>query len=414
MQEDERWRAAKDQPDSDVRQRRWRVYLASPWRPARALVVLCFSGKLAGASGLVDCSRSPDCSVLRRQPCSERGSISNACGDCLPGTWGGPGPLNTVCLSKEACAVIYSGEDTCDYVPNNGMSVPFIFPFGRCVCDPGDGLLWPTAPGKCAQVSLRLANGLGQYEVQQCTSRTCAAGTCTPLAVWSPVLTQTVQNASFPCQTTGEDSIQLLDNCHDVTNKLSPSSLCGHAGFTATSTVFDALGDTPVDCELGPSCPASVLDRTRLAQSCCFGTLWSLKVDDAGQDTGEAAPGFCHMVWQAQTMAANDTNSSGESFSPTECMVKTAAPGWTGCACLDSRGYLEVGKTCTVKCEEPACRLPEGGIRPVPSAWVTSPVIPDLVPDHAALATSRAVPRICHCVWMLPILSFLVLLKGIP
>ena len=64
----------------------------------------------------------------------------------------------------------------------------------------------------------------------------------------------------------GEDSIQLLDNCHDVTSrpvqiamaesviamslgspctvpdKLSPSSLCGHAGFTATSTVFDALG----------------------------------------------------------------------------------------------------------------------------------------------------------------------------
>ena len=71
-----------------------------------------------------------------------------------------------------------------------------------------------------------------------------------------------------------------------IAGQLSPSSLCGHSGFTATSTVFDALGtftptgtrreprepsasgDTPVDCELGPSCPASVLDTTRLPSEC--------------------------------------------------------------------------------------------------------------------------------------------------
>ncbi|CAE7887165.1 unnamed protein product [Symbiodinium microadriaticum] len=358
----------------------------SRWRPA-TLVVLCVGSELATANELVDCSRSPDCSALRRQPCSERGSVSNACGDCLPGTWGGLGPLNTVCLSKTACAVIYSGEDTCDYGPESDMSIPFISPFGRCVCDRGDGLLWPTAPGMCAQVTLRLANGLGQYEVQQCSSRTCEAATCTPLALWSPVLTQTSRNASFTCQSTGEDAVQLLDDCTALTSRLSPSSLCGHAGFTATSTVFDASGEAPVDCELGPSCPESVLD-TRLEQSCCFGTLWSLKLDSAGQVTGDVAPGFCQMVWEAE---ANGSNASDavQSFSPAECIVKAAAPGWRGCACLDSRGYLQAGKTCTVKCEEPACNLPPGGIRPVPSAWVTSEVNPDLLPDHA-LATSRA------------------------
>eukprot|EP00913_Durusdinium_trenchii_P004449 g4128.t1 len=55
--------------------------------------------------------RSPDCAALRRQPCSERAAVPNTCGACLPGTWGGDGPMNAVCLSRTACAAIYPGEE---------------------------------------------------------------------------------------------------------------------------------------------------------------------------------------------------------------------------------------------------------------------------------------------------------------
>mmetsp|Transcript_43744 Transcript_43744/g.81623 ORF Transcript_43744/g.81623 Transcript_43744/m.81623 type:complete len:411 (+) Transcript_43744:38-1270(+) len=386
----------------------WRVPrrprpLPSKWTCAKAVASLCLSGEVVLTVGLVDCSRSPDCSLLRRQPCSERGSISNACGDCLPGTWGGPGPLNTACLSAQSCAAVYPGEDTCNFVPDDGMAVPFIFPFGRCVCDVGDGRLWPTAPGRCAKVSLHLERGLGQYEVSQCSSRTCEPGSCTPLALWTPALAQTMENISLPCQTSGADAVQLLDDCSLITSRLTPSALCGHSGFTATSTIFDALGDTPVDCELGPSCPASVLDTTRLAQSCCFGTLWSHKLDTNGQDVGEPAPGFCQMVWEA---AKNGSNASAK---PSECTVKTSGPGWTGCACLDDRGFLQEGKTCSVSCEMPGCDLPPDGIRPVPSSWMSSEVFPDLVLDHATLA-SWARPRALtlHGLLMLQVCIFVM------
>lgn len=345
---------------------------------------LCLACRFGEVGALVDCSRSPDCAALRRQSCSERAAVPNTCGACLPGTWGGDGPMNAVCLSRTACAAIYPGEESCKLAPAGDLSVPFLIPFGRCVCDDGSGRLWPSGPGMCARVFIKFPTGIGLYEVQQCSSR-CDAATCTTLAIWSPNLTQTSSNTSFPCVAEGVDSVQLMDDCLEMTDQLPASAMCGHVGFTATSTIFDALGDAPVDCELAPSCPASVLETTRLEQSCCFGTHWSLKLDANGEATNETAPGFCQMV--AHSSEAN--GSSNEQF---ECIVKTAAPGWNGCACLDTRGFNRAGHTCTTACEAPGCNLPPDGIRPVPSAWLSSEVIGSLLIDHGKLASAIALP----------------------
>ncbi|CAL1158760.1 unnamed protein product [Cladocopium goreaui] len=161
-----------------------------------------------------------------------------------------------VCLSQTACGVIYPGEE-------------------HLCCD------------RCAQVYIKFPDGIGIYEVQQCTSRTCDQATCTTMASWMPNISQTTENVSFRCVTEGgSDAIELVDNCDLITDQLSPSALCGHVGFVATSTIWTALGDTPVDCELSPSCPESVLDTTRPAQSCCFGTHWSLQLNAQGEDCG--------------------------------------------------------------------------------------------------------------------------------
>ncbi|CAJ1363907.1 unnamed protein product [Effrenium voratum] len=382
------------------RSRRTHSWLPGRWLHTKELAVLSCCWGFSTAEALVDCSRSPNCTALRRQPCSERGSIANACGHCLPGTQGGDGPMNTVCLSKTACSAIYPGEDTCNFAASNGVGVPFPVPFGRCVCDDGSGRFWPTAPGKCARVVIKFAAGIGEYEVQQC-SRGCddaatfvclfdwmrlAEATCAPLALWPPNISQSHYNdVLFQCKLAGEDSVQLLDNCDDVTSQLTPSSFCGHTGFTATSSIYDALGDLPVDCELAPRCPASVLETTRLEQSCCFGTPWSMKLDSLGQELDQSASGFCQMVMQADL---NESNSSVTSSF--DCLVKTSAPGWSGCACLDSSGFLQAGRTCTVKCEQPDCNLPEDGIRPVPTGWLSSEVDPSLLVDHGKLVSSAA------------------------
>eukprot|EP00931_Biecheleriopsis_adriatica_P076487 TRINITY_DN50182_c0_g1_i1.p1 TRINITY_DN50182_c0_g1~~TRINITY_DN50182_c0_g1_i1.p1 ORF type:complete len:394 (-),score=35.89 TRINITY_DN50182_c0_g1_i1:45-1226(-) len=354
-------------------------------------VTICMLVNHAEVASAADCSSAPNCTSLRRQPCSERAVVPNACGDCLPGTFGAKGPMNTVCLSKVSCAAIHPGEDTCEYIPGAGQATPFIFPFGRCVCDDGTGRYWPTSPGKCAQVVVTMPLGSGYYEVQECTSRTCEPGTCTPLATWPPDTAQRANNVSFPCASKGDDSIQLVDDCEVITSRQTYATLCAHAGFAAISTVFDALGEAPVDCELAPRCPPSVLETTRMQQSCCFGTIWSNKMNPEGVVSDQAAPGFCPMVSQAGLAGGNDSNvSDAEAVSnstvPYECLVRTIGPGWTGCACVDSNGQTVAGQTCTVSCEEPHCSLPRDGIRPVPIDWLSSEVSHQLLVDHGKLA----------------------------
>lgn len=314
--------------------------------------------------------------------------------------------MNTVCLSQTACGVIYPGEETCSIA-----GVPFLLPLGRCVCDDGTGAMWPSAPGLCAQVYIKFPDGIGIYEVQQCTSRTCDQATCTTMASWMPNISQTTENVSFRCVTEGgSDAIELVDKCDLITDQLSPSALCGHVGFVATSTIWTALGDTPVDCELSPSCPESVLDTTRPAQSCCFGTHWSLQLNAQGEETNLTAPGFCPMVHGLEGNESSNSNISNSSNSSFDCIVTSAARGWTGCACLDSRGYPKAGWTCTVTCERPWCNLPSEGIPPVPSAWLSSEVASSLLVDqgsHGKVA-SWAASRSC---WLMRLLLWLLLLR---
>mmetsp|Transcript_92985 Transcript_92985/g.165358 ORF Transcript_92985/g.165358 Transcript_92985/m.165358 type:complete len:398 (-) Transcript_92985:194-1387(-) len=351
----------------------------------RALVALGLLCSPQGVAGAI-CRRSPNCTALRREPCNTRGLVDNVCGPCLPDAYGGSSSQNTVCLSKNACGAIHASEENCKHLPGSGKTYPFILPFGRCLCDDGTGRFWPTAPGKCAQITVIYPTGSGQYEVQMCTSTTCEPETCSPLATWEHVLDQTAENLSFPCTRKGEDSIQLLDDCEELTRRQTASALCGHAGFEAVGTVFDSLGTYPLDCELAPRCPASVLP-SRLQESCCEGNLWSRQMVEAGE-AAEVAPGFCRMVRPA--VEVDDGNGSNGSNTttpePYSCLVRTNNPGWTGCACVDEYGQTQVGQTCTLTCEEPGCRLPAEGIPPVPTAWQSTEVIPQLFPDLTVMS----------------------------
>eukprot|EP00442_Polarella_glacialis_P027398 CAMPEP_0115048688 /NCGR_PEP_ID=MMETSP0227-20121206/733_1 /TAXON_ID=89957 /ORGANISM="Polarella glacialis, Strain CCMP 1383" /LENGTH=410 /DNA_ID=CAMNT_0002432191 /DNA_START=78 /DNA_END=1310 /DNA_ORIENTATION=- len=374
---------------------------------ALVLGALCFSVAPQRTLAKVNCSSSPDCAQLRREPCSVEGIVPNACGNCLLGTFGGLGPTNTVCMSSVSCAAILPGEDTCIYAAGSGQGTPFIIPFGRCVCDDGNGRYWPTSAGKCAQVAITLSTGAGLFEVQQCSTTTCEPASCQPLATWAPGRYPIVSkdNVSFNCKASGEDQIMLMDDCEPILSRQTLSALCGHAGFVATSGVFDALGNAPVDCVLASSCPASVLVNSRMQQSCCTGTMWSNTVLANGQVSDKQAPGFCPMVIGKANEAAaaaaaatrspgnksNVTTTAGPSPVPYECLVRTIAAGWTGCSCMDSAGFADVGLSCSVTCEPPLCPLPAGGIPPVPQIWKSSEISAQLFPgDGAVLAKATA------------------------
>lgn len=347
---------------SGRRRTSWRLRRAS-WTVFGFRATLAFA-QFGSATALVDCTASPDCSLLRRKPCDVKGTIENACGDCLPGRWGGKGPMNTVCLGRQACAAVHPGQADCKHEPTAGRNTPFIFPFGRCVCDDGFGRYWPTQPGKCAQIVITKPEGAGYYEAQLCSTRTCEPSSCSPMAEWPSIFYTTDVNMNFSCKTNGEDAVELVDDCQEVTRRQTPSTLCRHMGFTAVGTVFDALGSAPIDCELAPRCPSSVLQNTRLAQTCCTGNIWAKQVLPGGQEGDKSAPGFCPMV-NAKGLGPNETSLP-------ECIVRTGADGWTGCACVNSFGQTLVGRTCTVSCESPRCVKPSEGIRPVPAEWATA------------------------------------------
>eukprot|EP00930_Biecheleria_cincta_P004677 TRINITY_DN105598_c0_g1_i1.p1 TRINITY_DN105598_c0_g1~~TRINITY_DN105598_c0_g1_i1.p1 ORF type:complete len:425 (+),score=50.45 TRINITY_DN105598_c0_g1_i1:38-1312(+) len=345
------------------RHRSSRRLLRSSWKIFGFRAALAFA-HFGSATALVDCTASPDCTLLRRRPCDVKGSIPNACGDCLPGRWGGLGPMNTVCLGRKACVAVHPGHSDCKHEPAAGRNTPFIFPFERCVCDDGSGRYWPTQPGKCGQIVIKKPEGAGYYEAQICSSRTCEPSSCNPMAEWPSIAYTANVKLDIPCKTMGEDAVELVDDCDNVTARQTASNLCRHTGFTAVGTVFDALGSTPIDCELAPRCPSSVLQDTRLSQTCCTGNIWAKQVLPGGQEGQQSAPGFCPMVY-AKALGPNETSLP-------KCIVRTGADGWTGCACVNSYGQTSAGMTCTVSCEPPHCIAPSEGIRPVPAEWATA------------------------------------------
>lgn len=351
------------------------------WTAFGLRATLAFA-QFGSATALVNCTGSPDCALLRRKPCNVKGTIQNACGDCLPGTWGGKGPMNTVCLGKEACAAVHPGHGNCKHEPGAGRNTPFIFPFGRCVCDDGSGRYWPTQRGKCAQVLITKPAGAGYYEAQICSSKTCEPSSCNPMAEWPSIFYSTNVTVEFKCGTFGEDSVQLVDDCQELTRRQTPATLCRHMGFTAVGNVFDSLGSTPIDCELAPRCPSSVLQNTRLAQTCCTGNIWAKQVLPGGQEGDTSAPGFCPMV---------NAKGLGPNKSLPECIARTGADGWTGCACVNSFGQTLEGRTCTVTCEPPHCARPSEGIRPVPLEWATAQEDPLKLVPGGGLKLAQAV-----------------------
>jgi len=301
----------------------------------------------------IACSEAPDCTALRRKPCDPRFNVPNVCGECLPGAHGITGHQNSICLSNASCGVVFPGQAACTESEVATPQVPFIVPFGICACDDGSGLQWKTAPGNCAKVFVSLA---GQYALQECTTRTCEASSCTTVAEWLPFRPDQNSN-KFECTRVGADTVTLSDGCKARdTGAVTDSALCGHPGMIASRVV--SSGDFAVVCQLAPRCPESVLGGTRLDQSCCNGNLYSHPISEAGKTTGATALGFCSIDLQP-----------GE-----ECTVRSIGPGWRGCSCLNGKGQPRPERQCTVECEPPACPLPRGGIPRTPEAWLTSAV----------------------------------------
>lgn len=325
----------------------------------------------------VECSEGLNCSARRRKPCDNFGIAANACGDCVEGSHGGKGPANTVCLANKSCVLVFPGQDGCPSTSGNGPDTPFVVPFGECQCDV-DGKAWPTAPNQCARVIVVKAEGTGLFQLQQCTSPRCEPETCSFLAEWSPM------EEAFKCRQQGADSMLLSDGCSDLPSALptsAKSALCLHPGLVAMKDQMATAWDSST-CELAPRCPESVLDETRLDQTCCTGNRLSNPLTEWGPNTAEQAPGFCTLAAAAASAALTPGSGGGSASGSGKfgCNVISSAPGWRGCACLDANGLPDAQRTCTVECEPPDCPLPEKGIRSTPQTWLTSEVPEHLLP----------------------------------
>jgi len=321
---------------------------ASPLRSLSAWLALLLPLRLQGQ---VSCQQAPNCTAGNRAACSIWAAFPNVCSECQTGAHGISGRGNAACLAPNSCAAIFPGQEACSSSLGTTPAAPFIVPFGRCACDDGTGLMWKTAPGMCAQVFVSLS---GLYTLQKCSSRTCEPASCSTLTTWSPQ--RIGQQVPFECRRQGSDSMILSDRCKQTdTGPYTDSSLCGHPGFVA-SRVVEAK-DHALNCVLAPQCPGSVLGDTRLAESCCKGTLYSRTVTEQGM-TEQAAPGFCSIG-----LAAGEV-----------CTVATTGPGWRGCSCLNSNGHPRTDRQCTVECSTPGCQTPQGGIPRTPEAWLTSAV----------------------------------------
>lgn len=258
-------------------------------RPRGAAAAAAAWALLAGcgpreARALVDCTRSTNCDALRRRQCDVLGTVPNACGNCLVGNFGASGPTNSYCLSNASCAALYPAMTTCPLPGINGTYVgsnlPLVLPFDQCVCDSGDGMRWPTAPGACAKVSL----AAGLFTLQRCASPACEASSCTVLTSWVPVASTGDGNADFECRQVGSDSLILASNCATVVGSVPDSAFCGNPGL-----LNFALANVPqhvLRCQVAPRCPASVIE-SNLELTCCVGT------DFSSSSTGDPARGFC-------------------------------------------------------------------------------------------------------------------------
>lgn len=220
------------------------------------------------------------------------GSVPNACGDCLLGSFGGRGPSNAYCLANTSCAAVYPGLDTCPIPgptnPYNNPQLPLVLPFGKCVCDDGNGFRWPTAAGKCARLRVEAEEGSGYFAVERCSTPTCEPASCKVFATWAPITLRKAVGLQFNCQQTGSDSAALLDRCADAVGTTPDSAFCGHPGLV--NAALETTPDHILKCEVAPRCPASVL-ATNLEESCCLGADQSFVLLNGSQRL--RAAGFC-------------------------------------------------------------------------------------------------------------------------
>eukprot|EP00928_Gymnodinium_smaydae_P083343 TRINITY_DN6657_c1_g1_i1.p1 TRINITY_DN6657_c1_g1~~TRINITY_DN6657_c1_g1_i1.p1 ORF type:complete len:398 (+),score=74.26 TRINITY_DN6657_c1_g1_i1:75-1268(+) len=347
-----------------------------------------------------DCSKAPNCTALGRLPCNPANpeKVDNACGNCMMAMHGGVGPANTQCLKELSCGMLYAGQNDCG-ASAGGATIPFLVPFDKCVCD-RNGQFWNTAPDRCAIMKTHLPNGTGIFRMYMCpTLADCATPerSCSVLADWKP------KELPYPCHAKGPDSFSLSNGCElkdNATQRLLPfSAWCEHAGMVAKARDIPKGGvpTLPLQCELAPRCPESVLGTSRLEQSCCAGNEYSHTLGEWGGKTGEAAPGFC------RNAPRHDSRTGNPNASDLSCPVQTAALGWTGCACLDDRGLPYDDFVCSVDCVPPLCPLPPDGIAPTPTRWLTSLVPLQLKPADrqtrlqltslTSAATQRSLPR---------------------
>lgn len=171
------------------------------------------------SAALTDCSRAPNCTHLHRQPCDPNITTSfwaNACGDCLEGSYGSKGPMNSACLSQKSCALIYPSQDSCD-IGDAETYKPLVVPVEQCTCD-HHGEVWATASDRCALVRATELTGLGRFVLYQCGDSSCDVSSCTELARWSPM------RVPYGCKHLGTDAFVLSDDCSAMSSMTLLSS----------------------------------------------------------------------------------------------------------------------------------------------------------------------------------------------
>jgi len=169
------------------------------------------------------------------------------------------------------------------------------------VCDNGDGLRWPTAPGKCATVRMATEGGAGYYSLERCTSPTCDPESCTTLTTWAPAQTSD-SLPKFDCRQLGSDAATIVDECATVVGNIPDSAFCGHPGLI--NGALESVQQYIVKCEIAPRCPENVLPDT-LEQTCCLGTDKSFATDGGGSNQ---AKGFCALGTTVDSLVGKPVN----------------------------------------------------------------------------------------------------------
>lgn len=357
-----------------------------------------------------NCASGAFCEAIGRQNCDP--ARGTACGSCTAGTEGSWGPANTRCLRSTSCAMIFPAQNGCPATDGSGTLSPLVVPFNKCVCDSA-GRFWPTAPNMCATLVLDKPGGTGIYTLRQCWAKNCDPKSCLDIGSWSPEMVNPATPAEwskpkpFACGRWGSDSLALSNDCKLLDDMLPGQkpydSLCGHPGMRAKKPIMGVPIAHHEDCELAPKCPSSVLDKARLAESCCEGTDYSNPLEAWGKNVKVRAPGFCSMANKVKsamspTGASNPSLVAGIQANGQECLVRTEGPGWRGCSCLDERGLPDVRLICTVECEPPDCARPDGGIPKTPEDWLTSEVPQFLFPPDKSkmlqAARTAALPQL--------------------